>query len=277
MIPYILLGLMVLVLVSLLLCVLYVLSTMCRRGHKGLHKLRGWAYAHRGLHGDGVPENSIEAFRRAKRAGYGVELDVHLLADGNLAVFHDFTLDRMTEAKGYIEDLTTEQIKELHLSGTRHKIPTFEEVLALFEGQVPIIVELKCHKDNVSALCETTCNILDGYHGVYCIESFDPRCVRWLRKNRPDLIRGQLTENYFKSKNAKIPFYLKFALVHQMLNFLTLPDFVAYRFSDRKTFSNVLVEKLWGAKSVAWTLRTPEEYALARQEGRIPIFEGFCP
>jgi len=139
-------------------------------------------------------------------------------------------------------------------------------------------VELKCHKGNYAELCEKTCNLLDSYKGVYCLESFDPRCIRWLRKNRPELIRGQLTENYFANDtSAKVPWVLKFMLIHQMLNFLLLPDFVAYRFSDRKTFSNVLVEKLWGAKSVAWTLRTQEDYDIAVKEGRIPIFENFLP
>lgn len=277
MIKYILIVLLVVLFLSLLLGIAYVLSTMCRRGHKGLRKLRGWAYAHRGLHGDGVPENSLEAFRRAKRAGYGVELDVHLLSDGNLAVIHDYLLERTTGAKGYVEDLTTEQLAEHKLEGTAYCIPTFQQVLDLFDGEVPMIVELKCHKDNFAQLCEKACQLLDSYNGVYCLESFDPRCIRWLRKNRPELIRGQLTENYFDSKSAKLPWFLKFMLIHQALNFFTLPDFVAYRFCDRKTFSNILVEKLWGAKSVAWTLKTQEEYDMALAEGRIPIFEGFCP
>ena len=76
-----------------------------------LQKLLCWNYAHRGLHGDGVPENSLEAFRLAKEAGYGVELDIHLLKDGNLAVFHDSKLERITGQAGVIEELTTENLK----------------------------------------------------------------------------------------------------------------------------------------------------------------------
>ena len=260
-----------------LIILLYALSTMCRKGHPGLQSLRCWSYAHRGLHGDGVPENSMEAFRLARDAGYGVELDVHLLADGELAVIHDALLKRTTGAEGYIEDLTAEQLAEYKLEGTEQTIPLFSDVLALFDGKAPLIVELKAERGNCAALCRKACQMLDGYHGDYCMESFDPRCIHWLRKNRPDIVRGQLTENYFKTPGSKLPWYLKFVLANQMLNFMILPDFVAYRFSDRKCFSNFLTENLWGAQSVSWTLKNREQWETAVEENRIPIFEGFRP
>ena len=268
---------MTVILIVIVLLTLYVFSTIGRTGHKGLQELRGWSYAHRGLHGRGVPENSMEAFRRAKEAGYGVELDVHLLADGNLAVIHDARLKRTTGAEGLIEDLTTQQLKNYRLEDTEETIPEFREVLELFAGQAPLIVELKCERNNYAALCETACRILDSYDGIYCMESFDPRCVYWLRKNRPDIIRGQLTENYFAAPNSKLPWYLKFVLRNQMLNFLTLPDFVAYKYKDRKTISNTLCRRLWGIQGVSWTLKSQKEYDTALTEGWIPIFEDFCP
>ena len=267
----------VIIIIIILLLTLYVLSVMGRTGHQGLSALRGWAYAHRGLHGNGVPENSMEAFRRAKAAGYGVELDVHLLADGNLAVIHDSMLARTTGAQGCIEDLTTRQLKDYHLEGTQETIPQLGEVLKLFAGDAPLVVELKAVKDNVDALCEAACRMLDGYHGAYCVESFDPRCVYWLRKNRPDIIRGQLTENYFATKGSKLPWILKFALKNQMLNFITMPDFVAYRYKDRKTLSNFICRKFWNVQGVTWTVKNREEFDTAVSEGWIPIFEDFCP
>lgn len=259
-----------------LLVILYILSTRGRKGHPDLPKLQGWAYAHRGLHGNGVPENSMEAFRRAKAAGYGIELDIHLLKDGNLAVIHDSLLVRTTGAEGRVEDLMTEQLKDYKLEGTDETIPLFQDVLDLYAGAAPIVVELK-EVGNCAALCEAACNMLESYDGQYCLESFDPRCVYWLRKNRPDLIRGQLTENYFKKSKAKLPWYLKLILRHQVLNFLTKPDFVAYRFADRKTVSNTLCRKLWGMQGVTWTLRSREEYDAAVAEGWLPIFESFDP
>lgn len=263
--------------IVLVLFVFYVFSTRCRRGHKGLVALRGWAYAHRGLHGAGIPENSLEAFRRAVEAGYGAELDVHLLSDGNLAVIHDSALKRTTGADGKIEDLTVEQLSNYNLEGTSETIPTFENVLSVYDGKAPLIVELKPVGNNHVALCEKVSKILDNYAGVYCIESFDPRCVHWFRKHRPDVIRGQLTENFFLAKNSKLPWIIKFALRVQLLNFLILPDFVAYKYRDRINFSNYLCRELWGAQGVTWTLKTQTEYNTAVDEGWIPIFEGFLP
>lgn len=264
------------IVIVLIFVLLFLLSTVGRTGHRDLRKLRGHAYAHRGLHGAGVPENSFEAFRLAKEAGYGVELDVHLLKDGTLAVFHDTLLSRMTGLEGRIVDLTAEDLKNCYLNGTTHTIPTFAQVLKLFDGKVPMIVELK-EVGNCAALCEKTCKMLDGYKGPYCLESFDPRCVHWLKKNRPDLIRGQLTQNYFVNSKAPIPWYLKILLRHQVLNFLTRPDFVAYRYFDRKTVSNFFCRKIWGLQGVTWTLRSQEEFDTAIKECWIPIFEGFHP
>ena len=257
--------------------VLYVLSTRCRRGHKGLVNLQGWAYAHRGLHSSGVPENSMLAFQKAMDAGYGSELDVHLMSDGELAVIHDSLLKRTTGSDGRIEDLTTEQLSEYCLEGTDQQIPLFSQVLDIYAGRAPLIVELKPVENNVDALCRKTCELLDGYHGIYCVESFDPRCVYWFAKNRPDIIRGQLTENFFLSPGSKLPTVVKFIMMALLSNFLTVPDFVAYRFKDRKNLSNFLCRKFWGAQGVTWTLTTMEQYEVAVQEGLIPIFENFLP
>lgn len=263
--------------VLLIIFVLYVLTTACRNNHKGVHDLFCWHYAHRGLHGNGIPENSMLAFRRARDRNYGVELDVHLLADGNLAVIHDSSLLRTTGRDGKVEELTADVLDDYYLEGTMQTIPLFSNVLEMFAGRVPLIVELKTDGKNYAALCKKTCQLLDNYNGVFCLESFDPRCIRWLRKNRPDLIRGQLTENFFKSKTSKLPWILKFLLTHQMLNFLTFPDFVAYKFNDRKNLSDVLVRKVWKTLSVTWTLRTKQDFETALREGRVPIFEGFEP
>lgn len=260
-----------------ILAVLYVLSVRGRTGHPDLHKLHGWKYAHRGLHGEGRPENSMAAFRASLAQGYGIELDVHLLADGNLAIMHDSLLKRTTGAQGRIEELTTEDLDAYRLEGTEEKIPLFQQVLDLYDGKAPLIVELKPYGSNYDLLCEKAVAMLEGYHGVYCLESFDPRCLLWLKKHRPDLIRGQLTENYFRSKTSPLPWILKFLLTHQMGNFLTMPDFVAYRCTDRHTFSNFIARKIWKLHGVTWTLKDKEDFDRAVQEGWIPIFEGFEP
>lgn len=254
---------------------LYVLSTQGRTGHPGLTALQGWKYAHRGLHDDEKPENSMAAFRAALEMGYGIELDIHLIKDGNLAVMHDTSLLRTTGMEGKITDLTTEELTGYRLGGTDETIPSFRQVLELFAGKAPLIIELKAD-DNAEALVDAAVKAMDGYEGPYCMESFDPRCIHVLKKKYPHIIRGQLTEDYFRT-DSKLPTPLKWVLKHQVLNFLTMPDFVAYRYKDLHTISNTLVRKFWGVAGAAWTLKTQEELDDAVENGWMPIFENFKP
>lgn len=254
---------------------LYVLSIQGRTGHPGLAALQGWKYAHRGLHDAERPENSMAAFRAALENGYGIELDIHLIKDGTLAVMHDTALERTTGADGNITDLTAEELANYHLNGTEETIPTFRQVLDLFAGKAPLIIELKSD-DNAEALVDAAAKTMEGYEGPYCMESFDPRCVHILKKKYPHIIRGQLTEDFFAT-GSKLPAPLKWVMKHQTLNFLTQPDFVAYKFSDRKTLSNTLVRKFWGVQGVTWTLKTQEDFDSAVAEGWLPIFENFKP
>lgn len=267
---------MAIIVILIILILLFAFLVKGRTDHPGMDALRNWDYAHRGLHAANVPENSLGAFAAAMRAGYGMELDVHLMKDGNLAVIHDSSLKRTAGAELLIEDMTVSDLRSYTLEGTQEKIPLLSEVLDLVNGRVPLIIELKSTKDNYASLCKTTCDLLDSYEGVYCMESFDPRCVAWLRKNRKEIIRGQLTENFLKS-NTSLPWIMKFVMRHQLLNVFTRPDFIAYRYSDRKTISNFLCRKLWGVQGISWTIRTAEDYQTAKQEGWIPIFENFMP
>ena len=261
----------------LVLTAVYLFVLAGRTGHRGLKALQGWSYAHRGLHGNGIPENSMAAFRAALEHGFGIEFDLHLLKDGNLAVIHDSKLKRTTGVEGRIEDLTTEDLKNYHLEGTEETIPTFRELLDLYAGKAPLIVELKPVGNNHRALCKAACDMLESYEGPYCMESFDPRCVMWLKRNRPKIIRGQLAEDFVKS-DKKHPWILRFWLKHMLLNGFTVPDFVAYKYADRKRSPSVwLCRKLYGAQGVSWTIQSQEEFGIAVKEGWLPIFEGFRP
>ena len=268
---------MLLITIFLLIFVLYIGALICRSGHPLLADLRRWYYAHRGLHGNGVPENSMAAFRLALQKGYGIELDVHLLKDGGLAVIHDSALARTTGAEGCVEDLTTGELKNYRLEGTDEIIPTLQEVVSLFNCKAPMIIELKAEKGNHNALAEAVCRALEDYRGLYCIESFDPRCIRWLNKNRPHIVRGQLSENFFKDKTTRLPAVLRFVLDNLLANFLTKPDFIAYKFEDRRALSLRLCKELWKVQPVSWTLCNRKDFDTAVSEGSIPIFEGFEP
>ena len=261
---------------AVLLFAMYLLALKGRRNAPGLEQLRKWRYAHRGLHGDGKPENSMAAFRAAKDGGFGIEFDLHLLKDGNLGVMHDSNLFRTTGEEGRMEDLTTEDLCRYHLGGTEETIPQFSQVLELFDGKAPLIIELKSVDSNFARLAETACRQLEGYKGPYCLESFDPRVVRWLKCNRPELIRGQLAEGMRKG-DSPYPWLLRFGMAFLLSNFWNRPDFIAYDFTTRKNLSVFFCRRLWKITGVSWTIRTKEQFADAQNEGWIPIFEGFLP
>ncbi len=264
---------MIYFLVSLLVLILvYLFLLKGRVGFADFTPFRAVRFAHRGLYGNGVPENSLWAFKRAVERGFGSELDVHLLADGELAVIHDSSLKRTAGADVTIEDLTLDDLNKYYLEGTAEKIPTLKEVMALYEGRAPLIIELKTKGDNVDKLCLNTAYLLKSYKGKYCIESFDPRCVRWFKKHCPQIIRGQLSENFFKSKSSKLPVMLKLAITFLLTNFLTKPDFIAYKFKDRKNLSFKLCTKFLGIQGVSWTVRG-NDITVSENENLIPIFE----
>ena len=160
--------------------IVYVLAVLPRRpGKAGAAPFRGLMAAHRGLYekDQSVPENSLEAFRRAAAYGCGVELDVQLSKDGAVVVFHDDTVDRMTTEKGRVDSFTLAELQAMPLKGTEHRMPLFTDVMAVLDGVSPTIVELKS-TPNYQELCEKTLAILRTLKGPYCVESFDPRIVR---------------------------------------------------------------------------------------------------
>ncbi len=268
---------MIAFLVALLVLVcLYLFCLSGRKNHPDLAELKKWKYAHRGLHDGEKPENSMAAFRAALEKGYGIELDIHLMKDGNLAVIHDSSLKRVAGADITIEELTLSELENYRLGASQEKIPLFKDVLALYDGKAPLVVELKCVGGNHDALCRAVMAKLDDYKGLYCVESFDPRAVHWFRKNRPEICRGQLSENSMRAK-FKVPFLIRFCLTYHFSNLLTRPDFIAYKYADRKAFGTDICRKVLGLQGVSWTLRTPQEYETAVSEGWIPIFENFEP
>ena len=264
-------------LVLVLFFLLWFLLLRCRRSGRGWKKLLGVRYAHRGWHDKpAVPENSLAAFRRALDKGWGAELDVHLLKDGTLAVFHDSDLRRCAGEEGDIEDLDREGLARLRLEGTEEPVPLFDEVLALFEGKAPLIIELKSHKGNCKALTEAVIARLDRYTGDYCVESFDPRVLMVLRRERPAILRGQLAMD-FRPGGEPLPGWQRFALRNLLMNFLTVPDFIAYRFEDRQRLALKLCRRVWGVKEASWTLRSMDDLLTAEAAGAMPIFECFDP
>ena len=197
-----------------------------RRDGPGWENIEGARYAHRGLHGPGAPENSMAAFRRAAEAGYGAELDVHLTRDGRLAVIHDADLTRMCGVPGLVEEQTAEELSALRLAGTEEPIPFLEEVLPLFAGKAPLIVELKTDRHNAAALARAVTDCLDRFAVDACVESFDPRPLLWLRISRPDVLRGQLSKDFHRDPGRQNA-WNRLALTNLFYNVFSRPDFIA--------------------------------------------------
>lgn len=227
-------------------------------------------YAHRGLHGDGIPENSLAAFERAATAGVGIELDVQLSRDGEVMVFHDYTLTRMTGVEKKLAELNAAELSALTLAGSTEHIPTLSEVLALVNGRVPLLVELK-GEDTGTALCEKLAPLLSEYKGAYCLESFNPLLIGKMKKYLPSAFRGLLYTNVCKEKNSAS--LLNRLLTAMALNFIAKPNFIAFHQGYRNSLPVRLTTRLWHAPRFTWTVRTEEELRIAHENGECPIFE----
>ncbi|MBQ6623321.1 MAG: hypothetical protein IJH57_01750 [Mogibacterium sp.] len=235
-------------------------------------------YAHRGFHNkENAPENSMAAFRNAIERGFASELDVHRIADGSLVVFHDDDLPRMTGAPGRIADYDIETLSKLRLGGTDEKIPTFDEVLDLYEDSgLQLLIELKVDKGNHKMLAAAVADRLAKYDGAFAVQSFDPRAIRDFRKLIPGIALGLLTKNYFNKDDGKIKTFAA-KMSSLMFNRVAGADFAAFKFKDKKNRLLQRSIKRRGMGRLTWTIRTPEAYKAAVAAGCIPIFEGFDP
>jgi len=265
----------VVICVFIILVILYFLAIMPRFTPRPMWEFKGWYYAHRGFHDNktDAPENSVKAMKLAVENGYGIELDVQLTRDEKVVVFHDATLKRVCGIDAKVNSMTYEELQKLHLFESEEKIPLFSEVLKIIDGKVPLIMEVKM-VDTRTRVCELANKELEGYEGVYCMESFHPFAVQWYRKNRPEVVRGQLAAN-FKKEGQKEGF--QEWLVHILLiNVLGRPDFVAYSHKSANNVSRRLT-RMFGATAVAWTIRSQEELDNNRKKFDLFIFEGFRP
>ena len=227
-------------------------------------------YAHRGLHGNGVPENSLAAFEAACEAGYGIELDVQLSRDGVVMVFHDYTLKRMTGVEKRLSELDAEALGALSLDETGETIPTLASVLSLVDGRVPLLIELK-GEDVSTALCERLEAQLRGYKGVFCMESFNPLLIGNMKTRFPDVFCGLLYTNVCRDKKKRSA--LNILLTAMALNVVAKPDFIAYNQEDRKSLPVRIATGLYRTPRFVWTVKTQAQLDTAHANGEFPIFE----
>lgn len=248
-----------------------------RRRNSEISAFSAWKYAHRGLHdlNSGIPENSCAAFEAAASLGYGVELDVQITSDGQAVVFHDDNLIRMCGMNRLLTESSYSDINILTLANTTHKIPKLTEVLSTIHARVPIIVEIKA-AGNYLETCKITDRILSEYKGLYCVESFNPKAVKWYAANRPHILRGQLTYNYMQNEK-NLPLYDRVAMTYVLMNFWNRPDFIASMHSEPENLSLKICRRLFHTFMVAWTVTSNDEYEKASKRYDAIIFENIKP
>ncbi|MFN3522787.1 MAG: glycerophosphodiester phosphodiesterase family protein [Phenylobacterium sp.] len=234
--------------------------------------------AHRGLWSkDGAPENSLAAFQAACAAGYGVELDVHLSADGEAMVFHDEKLARMTGAEGRIGERTAAELGELRLAGTDEPIPTLLEALAVIGKRGMVHVELKTAYGQVGPLEQRVHEILIDHAGPACVIGFNPYSHAWFADRFPGVLRG--LDSYSYSDKPAPP---KSLSEEQRRSFARLehveiarPHFLALH-TEMLPDARAAELRESGMPVVCWTVRDPAEWERLRPHCDNLIFEGFA-
>lgn len=261
---------LVILAVVIFLILLYSLVLVRPKKHKNYNKKLLCNYAHRGLHGDKIPENSMAAFERAVKKGYGIELDVQLSKDGVVTVFHDYTLNRMTGIDKKLSEVNSEELQKIRLKNTDQTIPTLRQVLELVNGKVPLLVELKGENLNM-ALSQKVAELLYEYNGVYCIESFNPLLIKSIKKYLPNAFCGQLFTNVCRDKKKYS--LLNILLTFMALNFIAKPNFIAFNQKDRNSIPVILTTKLYNAPKFVWTITNKEDFDNALDNQECAIFE----
>jgi glycerophosphoryl diester phosphodiesterase len=221
-----------------------------------------------------VPENSLAAFEAAVQRGFAIELDVRLLADGALAVFHDSDTRRMTGKAGALAMLDRTALRDHRLLDTAQTIPTFSEVLDLVAGRVPILIEIKT-KGRAGAVEPVLAALLDRYRGPFAVQSFNPYAVDWFRRYRPQFPRGFLSGRLDDERDLTA---LEKILLRNLLVFpLIRPQFIVYEWNALDPLRRYLFKTLLGVPILVWTVRSPEMWQAVRRAGLNGIFEGFVP
>ncbi|ATW02961.1 glycerophosphodiester phosphodiesterase family protein [Sphingorhabdus sp. YGSMI21] len=227
--------------------------------------LKGQPYAHRGLHGRGVLENSPAAFEAAIKLGHGIECDVQAAEDGRAFVFHDYELDRLTDRSGRIGNLRADDIDRIQLNDGHGKIPRLRETLAQIGGRVPVLIEIKSRSVRVGPLCLSVRRALEGYGGKAAIMSFNPLVCAWFRKNADHIVRGLVvTEEDSGNWRGRIA-------RHRNL-WAAKPDFLAYDIRDLPS-RFAAAQRARGLPIVTWTVRSAEQEKTAALYADEPVYE----
>ena len=244
----------------------------------GLDWLSARTIAHRGLHGGGLLENTLGAAVAAIAGNYGIEVDLQLCADGEVAVFHDNTLERLTNGSGPLAARTLAELKALSLRASNERIPTLQELLARVEGRTPLVLELKSQWNGDDRLAARVADVLMSYAGPVAAMSFDPDLVAALTEHAPGLPRGIVAERHFRKRDwPQLSLPRRLALGRLLHIYATKPHFIAYRVEDLPALAPLFCRHVWSMPILTWTVRSEAQRRRARWWANQVIFEGFRP
>jgi glycerophosphoryl diester phosphodiesterase len=236
--------------------------------------------AHRGLHdrARGVIENMPGAMAAAIAGNFSIEVDLQLTADGEAMVHHDDELGRLTIGSGPLRSHTAAELKQVAFKDTDERMMSLADLCALVDGRVPLVLEVKSHFDGDRRLVGRMADILKSYAGPVAVMSFDPDQVLALRELLPALPRGITAERrYDDGEWMQLPRAQRDGMKQLRHAFRTRPHFVAYRVNDLPAPAPWIARNLFGCALLTWTVRTPEQRAIATEHADQMIFEGFTP
>lgn len=247
---------------------------------KTLDWLTARPIAHRGLHdrAAGVIENTPTAVGEAISAGFAAEIDVQLSADGEAVVFHDETLDRLTEASGPVAALTLAELRTIAFRETADRIFTLDECLDLVDGRQALVVEIKSSFGGDDRLVTRVAERLAGRNNGVAAKSFDPLVVAALRRLAPGVPRGIVGEAFADDDPhwAALSPHRRFAARNLLHLPKTRPDFLSWNVHDLER-PLVRLSRAMGVSVMTWTVRTLADQALAAVWADQIVFEGFRP
>jgi glycerophosphoryl diester phosphodiesterase len=236
--------------------------------------------AHRGLHdaAAGIVENTPSAFAAAIAADYAIECDIQISADGEAMVFHDQTLERLTQASGRVDATAAAELKRVAFRNSADRMMTLGELCELVAGRVALLVEIKSRFDGDLRLVRRAADVLGGHAGNVALMSFDPAPVAALRTLAPRLARGIVAERrYTHPEWSPLPERTKRALAYFQHALQSRPQFIAYSVEDLSSTIPWLARNLLRIPVLTWTVRSDMDRARAARYADQMIFEGFRP
>jgi len=233
--------------------------------------------AHRGRHDwkNGLVENSQSAFAAAISGNYAIECDLQITREGEAVVFHDETLDRVMQAKGWVNQHSVAELKALSYRHGKDRIQTLAEMLTQVAGKVPLVIELKSHWNGDEALALRALKVLEPYDGPYALMSFDPDVIATVATYSPQTVRGIVADRVVDSYYAGLSFDRRMEMRHFSHLSRTRPHFVSFNYMELP-FQPVQNIRAAGHPVISWTIHSQAAANQARRYSDQITFEDFA-